>query len=233
MRMKELKCEIREIEAEILSITGADYEEYNKWAVNTGQRNCVKSLLKQRCDLLNSMFSLTAENLARFQSVNNHLLNITRHVHNRLGEINAVVYYMESPDDDDEEIESWVKFVFNDEDSVLKLEDDEYYGSNFTLMIKVLAELYQSKGQENIIYTRDGIDRLDDGKSWLDAPFFQWEAAFKDIVICYAVHDLTNHKAYSIPDLLRLNDFWTESRITFQSITRQDGTRVMPGSCVK
>lgn len=132
---------------------------------------------------------------------------------------------MESPYDDDEEVESWVRFVFNDEDSVLKLKDDDYYGSNFTLMIKALAELYQSKGQERIIYTRDGINRLDDGQSWIDAPFGKWGAAFKDTVVCYAVHDLTNHKAYSVPDLLRLNDFRTEARITFQSITRQDGTR--------
>lgn len=99
------------------------------------------------------------------------------------------------------------------------------YGSNFTLMIKALADLYEAKGQPRIICTRDGIHRLDDGQSWMDAPYDRWEAAFKDIVICYAIHDLTAHKAYSIPDLLRLNDFWTEARITFQSRTRQDGIR--------
>lgn len=223
--MNEFKSKIQEIEADILAITGDDYEEYNGWADNAEQRNHVEGLLKRRCNLLNCMFCPTDENIARFQILNNHLRNLTWYACKRLAEINSVEYYMASPDDDDEEVEGWVRFVFNDEDSVLKLEDDDYYGSNFTLMIKALAELYQSKAQERIIYTRDGINRLDDGQSWMDALFGKWEAAFKDTVICYAIHDLTNHKAYSVPDLLRLNDFWTEARITFQSITRQDGSR--------
>lgn len=221
--MEELKRSIKEIESEILDITGDDYEAYNGWDDNVELRNRVELLLKRRCDLLNRMFCPTAENIARFQIVNNHLRNLTLKACKKLAEINAVEYYMASPDDDNEEVEGWVRFVFNDEDSVIKLEDDDYYGSNFTLMIKALAELYQSKGQERIIYTRDGINRLDDGQSWLEAPFDKWEATFKDTVICYAIHDLTSHKAYSIPDLLRLDDFWTEARITFQSITRQDG----------
>lgn len=214
--MEELKRKIKEIESEILEITGDEYARYIL-------SDYVESLLKSRCDLLNRMFCPTAENIARFQIVNNHLRNLTRQAYKRIAEINSVEYYMASPDDDDEDVESWVRFVFNDEDSVLKLEDDDYYGSNFTLMIKALAELYQLKGQERIMYTRDGINRLDDGQSWMDAPFDKWGTAFKDTVICYAVHDLTSHKAYSIPDLLRLNDFWTEASITFQCITRQDG----------
>lgn len=224
--MEEIKRTIEEIEAEILVISGTDYEEYNGWADNAELRNHVEALLKSRCDLLNRMFNPTTETIARFQILNNHLRNLTLQACKRLAEINAVEYYMASPDDDDEEVESWVRFVFNDEHSVLKLEDDDYYGSNFTLMIKVLAELYQSKGQERIIYLHNGRDCLDDGQSWMDTPFDRWEAAVRDIVICYAVHDLTNHKAYSVPDLLRLNDFRTEARITFQTIARQDGTRI-------
>ena len=216
--MEEVKRRIKEIEAEIIEITSDVYARYPL-------SDYVEALLKSRCDLLNRMFCTTVENIARFQTVNNYLRNLTQPAYKRLAEINSVEYYTASPDDDNEEVEAWVKFVFNDEDSVLKLEDDDYYGSNFTLMIKALAELYQLKGQERIIYTRDGINRLDDGQSWMDAPFNKWGTAFKDTVICYAVHDLTNHKAYSIPDQLRLNDFCTEARITFQSITHQDCSR--------
>ena len=224
--MNKLRSKIKKIETQILAITCDDYEVYNGWADNAELRNHVEALLKSRCDLLNRMFNPTTETIARFQILNNHLRNLTLQACKRLAEINAVEYYMASPDDDDEEVESWVRFVFNDEYSVLKLEDDDYYGSNFTLMIKVLAELYQSKRQDRIIYLCNGRNCLDDGKSWMDTPFDRWDAAVRDIVICYAVHDLTNHKAYSVPDILHLNDFRTEARITFQSITRQDGTRV-------
>lgn len=223
--MNDLISRIQEIEAKVLAITGDDYEAYNGWADNAQQRNHVEALLKSRCELLKRMFCPTAENIARFQILNNHLRDLTLLACKRVAEINSVEYYMASLDDDNEEVEGWVRFVLNDENSVLKLQDDDYYGSNFTLMIKALAELYQLKGQERIIYTRDGINRLDDGQSWIETPFNKWDAAFKDTVICYAVHDLTSHKAYSVPDLLRLNNFCTETSITFQSITRQDGSR--------
>ena len=49
-----------------------------------------------------------------------------------------------------------------------------------------------------------------------------------DIVICHAVHQLTDHQLYSIPDLLRLNDFWAEVNLTIQSITDQKGNRWKP-----
>lgn len=212
------KHEIETLEKEIIKIVETDKE----WTDDTEQRYIVENLLKQRCDLLNKMFVPNAENLKRFRRVNDHLLKLTDSADHRLGEINAVEYYMASHDDDDEVIESWVRFVYNDEKSILRLEDDDYYGSNFALMIKTLYELYWAKRQEKIVHLRNGHPRLDDGKSWMDAPFVKWRDGFKDIIICYAVHDLTNHKAYSVPDLLRLNNFWMESSITFQSFTRQD-----------
>lgn len=143
--MEEVKRRIKEIEAEIIEITSDVYARYPL-------SDYVEALLKSRCDLLNRMFCTTVENIARFQTVNNYLRNLTQQAYKRLAEINSVEYYTASPDDDNEEVEAWVKFVFNDEDSVLKLEDDDYYGSNFTLMIKALAELYQLKGQ-NVSYT--------------------------------------------------------------------------------
>lgn len=174
------------------------------------------------------MFIPNTENLKRFRHVNDHLLNLTDRADDRLAEINAVEYYMASPEDDDEVIESWVRFVYYDENSILQLEDDEYYGSNFPLMIKTLYELYLAKGHEKIVHLRNRQPPLEVGDSWKHTPFWKWKDSFNDIIICYAVHDLTSHKAYSVPDLLRLNSFLCESSITFQSITRQDGTQFKP-----
>lgn len=221
--MDDFKSEIQKIETEILAITGTVIEDYNEWAESDSNRNRVESLLKRRCKLLNDAFQLTAENLERLRQVNSHLTNLTRQVY--VNEINAEEYYMADSKDNDYEVESRVRLIFRDVDSVLKLDDDEYYGSNFTLMIKTLTELYIAKGQENIIYARDGKNNLDDGESWLEEPFFKWKDWLGDIIICYAVHDLTSHKSYSVPDLLRLDSFLCESVITFQSITRQNSSR--------
>lgn len=222
--MDDFKSEIQQIEVEILAITGNDVEEYNEWAESESVRNRVEFLLKCRCKLLNEAFQLTAENLDRFRQVNSHLTNLTKRAYDRIGDIGAVEYYMADCEDDGYDVESHVRFFYQGDDSVLKRDDDDYYGSNFTLMIKALAELYIAKGQENIIYARLGKNRLDDDESWLEEPFCKWKDWLGDIIICYAVHDLTSHKAYSVPDLLRLDSFLCESVVTFQSITRQYGS---------
>lgn len=223
--MDDFKSEIQKIETEILAITGTDVEEYNEWAENESNRNRVESLLKRRCKLLNEAVQLTAENLERLRQVNSHLSDLTKRAYNRIGEIEAVEYYMTDCEDDGYEVESHVRFIYCGDESVRKLDDDNYYGSNFTLMIKTLVELYIAKGQGNIIYTRLGKNELDDGQSWVEEPFCKWKDRLYDIIIGYAVHDFTSHKSYSVPDLLRLDSFLCESIVTFQSITRQNGTR--------
>lgn len=223
--MNNFKSEIQKIKTEIISITGTVVDDYNEWSESERNRNRVESLLKRRCKLLNDAFQLTEENLGRFRQVNRHLAYLTKRAYNRIGEIEAVEYYMADCEDDGYDVESHVRFIYCGDESVLKLDDDDYYGSNFRLMIKALAELYIAKGQENIIYTRLGKDNLDDGESWLEEPLCKWKDWLGDIIICYAVHDLTSHKSYSVPDLLRLNSFLCESIVTFQCITRQNGSR--------
>lgn len=179
-----------------------------------------------RCSLLNRMFIPDQKNLERFCKVNDFLLHKTQEMHRRVGDLVKKVHILSDKEfDDDCEVEGNLQFVFNGEESILSLDDDECYGSRFDLMNKALYELYQGKGLSEIERSTDGINNLDDGQSWMEWPFWKWEKEFKDIVICHVVHDLTSHKLYSIPDLLRLNDFWVEAKIIFQSITTQDGTR--------
>lgn len=67
------------------------------------------------------------------------------------------------------------------------------------------TEDLEIRSGSTILYEEPEPDRLDDGTTWaegcLDLP------QFKDIVVCYAVHDLCTHKNYSVPDLLRLNTY--------------------------
>ena len=53
----------------------------------------------------------------------------------------------------------------------------------------------------------------------------QWGVELEHIVVCHAVHDICTHKPYSIPDLLRLNDFWVEAHLVCQHIIDQNGKR--------
>lgn len=67
-------------------------------------------------------------------------------------------------------------------------------------------------------------DCLNDGMTWAEGCLCRPE--MNHICICHAVHDLCTHKEYSIPDLLRMNDFWCEVGITHQHIVAQDGARM-------
>ena len=59
-------------------------------------------------------------------------------------------------------------------------------------------------------------DELDDETSWAEGCLSRSE--LEDICICHAVHDICTHKPYSIPDLLRMNDFWVEAEVTFSTL---------------
>ena len=100
--------------------------------------------------------------------------------------------------DDDYELEGTLRYCFNSEDSVLKLEDDCEYGSDFTLMIKLIADLGYGTVKENIKCIHCSSTPLDDGQSWNEYPF-SGRREFADIIIYHAVHQLTGHQFYSIP----------------------------------
>lgn len=219
-----MKQELLQIESRIIELVGSNLELFNYDELSKVQKEEVKRLLWVRGDILNKMFQPTEANLAQFCKVNEELYRLTMALDERVKKlISKKELLFDSLDfDDDYELEGTLKFVFNDESSICHLPDDDYYGSNFAVMIKTLFEVYSHSGIESIITLNEHRGPLDDGVSWDEYPFNRFPE-FKDFIIYYAVHDLTDHKLYSIPDLLRLNDFWSEVEFKVQSITNQDG----------
>lgn len=215
---------LSQIESRIIEIVGSDLDEFKYDELSKAEKDEVKSLLHERRDILNEMFQPTEDNLAQFRKVNDELYWLTKALNERVKKIIAKKdILLDSPDfDDDYELEGSLKFVFNDETSICRLPDDEHFGSNFAVMIKTLYEVYSHSGIENIVTINEHHGPLDDGESWHEYPFNRFPE-FKDFIICYAVHDLTDHKPYSLPDILRLNDYWSEVNFKAQSITNQSG----------
>lgn len=58
----------------------------------------------------------------------------------------------------------------------------------------------------------DCVNTLDDGETWAEGCLMRPE--LDSICICHAVHDICTHKDYSIPDLLRMDDFFVDVCIT-------------------
>ena len=214
--------------------------------ISEKKRERIGELIMERKALLNRMFAATAEEVERMERVNSLLLDLTQQMYRRSAELYRRVLdtTLDKTFDDDVMVEGSLKYGCNGPDSVLHLTNDHYYGSDFTRMLQIISWLYSCDVDgfqpEEIECTSTGsidpddtpsmsdaqlgfANDLDDGttwaEGWLDHP------AFKHICICHAVHDICMHKCYSIPDLLRMNDFWCEVKISHQHIVEQDGSR--------
>jgi len=67
-------------------------------------------------------------------------------------------------------------------------------------------------------------DDLNDGTTWYESVQPAAEQ-LSHLCICHAIHDLSCHKPYSIPDILRMNDFCVEVKVQHQHWDEQDGSR--------
>lgn len=51
----------------------------------------------------------------------------------------------------------------------------------------------------------------DEIPDWKEAHLYAPQ--LEHINVCYAIHGLCTHQHYSIPDMLRLNDYWAECQV--------------------
>lgn len=203
----------------------------------------IQDLIGTRSLILNRMFQATPQEIKRFEAVNQLLYGLTKKMYHRMASLYRIL--IDSPKDksfdDDYVIRGTLKYVYNGEDSILGLPEDSYYGSDFAYMIELIYNLleYGYDGLAEIEeYSRDYssqstvdmtdeqlvcVDFLDDGVTWAEGHLHRPE--LEHLVVCHAVHDICTHKPYSIPDLLRLNEFWVEDHLICQHIIDQNGKR--------
>ncbi len=216
--------ELIDIERRIKDITGKSSDDNDKWRRDQMKYNEVKDLLTRRWNLLNLMFMPSDANMDRFKELNSRLEILCRQLRERMLKLKQSLPNLRDADfDDDYELEGELRFCYNDEHSVLKL-DDDHYCSDFCRMIDIIHTCNYGTYWECIERISPESCNLDDGVSWNEPPFYG-RPEFDNIIICHAMHNLSDHMEYSIPDILRLNDFWAEAHLTFQSITEQDGSR--------
>ena len=243
-RTASLKSFIIDIEKDILGIAGdvLDYSLIIRKRLSPGQFELLDSLLDLRCWALNSMFEVhcSDEEVRRFTAINDKLYTMTERMYERARMVNKLIKTMPLHEkDDDVEVEAKLRFWEDGAPSVLEIEDDEFYGSDFTRMIVLLSlidndyrsydeiervAIYPKLAEGKLISDETEIKNdMDDGTTWAEA----WlrHPKLDHLVICHAVHDICTHKNYSIPDLLRMNTFEVSVDIKIQQIEDQDGAR--------
>ena len=238
----ENRRKLQEIEAEIRRITA----DTKRWENKEDIVERIERLVFERWLLLRDMFLGTPSEVARFERVNARLYDLTKKMYRH-----GAAYYRQlltnpsNPDFDDEKnFECSLEYAYNGEESVLLLEEDEIYGSDFASMIEVIDSLRYAKKRlgrgylpiEHIIENYDANrapnmtdeelgfeDTGDDGESW---------GHMSPVAHPELEHLFVHHAAYracsedfSLQDLLRMNDFWIEIHITHQHIVDQEGCK--------
>ena len=239
-----LKMFVKDIEKDILEIAGdvLDYSLIVRKRLTPFQFELLDALLDLRGWALNSLFEVhcSDEEVRRFTAINDKLYTMTESMYERARMVNELIEIMPLHEkDDDVEVEAKLKFWEDGAPSVLEIEDDEFYGSDFTRMIvlrSIIDSDYKSydKIERVAIYPKlvDGKlipddteiqNDMDDGTTWAEA----WlrHPKLDHLIVCHAVHDICTHKNYSIPDLLRMNTFEVSIDIKIQQIEDQDGAR--------
>lgn len=197
----------------------------------------IEDLLQARNYLLNQMFLCNQAEKERFKQINEQLLGLTRQMYARTANLYRAIHksLKDGTFDDDCEIEGRLLFSHSGSESVLTLEEDKFYSSDFNRMIELIATLLNKKGLAKIesCSISNGInnmpdatdkelgltDEFDDETSWAEG--YLRRSELDDICICHAIHDICIHKPYSIPDLLRMNNFRVEAEVTFQHFASQ------------
>jgi hypothetical protein len=232
---------VQKIEGELRSIVG---DCIGKWfSIPRYEFEELVELFNRRRELLDKMFVATSEEIERMEQVNNRLSDLTNKLFARTEELyhKMMISTYDSTFDNDVNVLGTLKVEMNDSESILPMSNDDYYGSDFELVFEIISCLYLHKylRHEDIEFcfcyclpntyradmSRDELvlaDNLNDGQSWYHA---NMPAAdnLSHLCICHAIYDLNMHKPYSIPDILRMNDFTVEVAVKHQHFANQFG----------
>ena len=196
----ELKATLQFVEDKINRIT-----DNHTWVSKKELTEQVKELLSDRHFILGKMFRLhvTEQEVVRFREVNDHLLELTRKMfgeHMKLLESLKGNPVLSVTNWDDVVVES--KLDVDEDAKVLRYDDDDDYGSDFTQMIDAIAWTgdLEIRSCCTTLGEKPEPDHLDNSSS--------------GIGVCYAIHDLCTHKNYSVPDLLRIRSYSLQNIIT-------------------
>lgn len=183
----------------------------------------LRVLLYKRFFLLGWMLKASPEEYERMRLVNQLLFDKTAQLKEAMERTCKRLRDMPKDDFiDDIEVQGNLFYCYNDEQSVLPMECDDEYGSDYKLMMSVndmLQDrgLFGCKGME-ILCRYDHEDtfcELDNGMSWEHE--FGPAPHFEGICICHTASAFVRELGYPVFDLLRMNDLWTEIHIVFQN----------------
>lgn len=174
---------------------------------------------------VNELMQPTSLNHQRLNDLNGKLYQLTLKLHEKAKELwrtMSIGLQKSSLDKSKIYIDGYIDYAFEgiENGGPLVLDDDGWYGSDFSFMLWLESEMYQREGYISL-HThdippvdfersekqamKDLCDFMDDGQSWAEG--YLMLTAFEDICFCHAIHALATHYCYAVPDLLHMGNF--------------------------
>ena len=225
----EKRTQLMHIETCIKEIIGDNMDDC-LW--QTHERESLDILLHQRMLLLDSMFTLTYHSYNRMMEVNQQLNEMSIKLLNKMISIckGLACSGRDFDFDDDIEVEGTLDFCYTDtEHSIVLLEDDMIYGSDFALMIAAQDLIKDFRfGLKHIVDIGMRYDKpetwsmynnliIGDGNSWTH----ELADDFDGINICHSTAALSSYLHYPTIDILHMNDFVCEVNIKHQHFSNK------------
>ena len=204
--MEFLREKVENLEREILLLTDGGTAR----CVSDDKGAYLVKLIEERKDTLDALFQATPNEVMRMDKLNDQLKAITRQMHERVAIVNedASKIFV----DGNFEVEGQLNYNPNAASAILHMENDECFGSDFVKIHQVIDMLFDQGYLPikcaDFVRASDLVNDFDDGK-W-ETAYEDWQPQadkFKYINICFAIHSLNAYHPYSIPDILRMNNF--------------------------
>lgn len=202
---------LQEAEKLIKQIAGEPEDYYfRRWSENEMEQ--LGNLVRVRNCALDLMMQPTPNEVRRLEHQNDVLLRRTLDLYSMANDFQSFNEYAKYWEEDYCDLEAELLFTGCEPEEWQRMDEDDYYGSDFGYMLNLQPTLYERDGSYNIIESGTG-DMLDDGTSWAEGIYLN-RPKFSHICVCHALHSLCTHINYPLPDVLRMNNFSTF--VTFQ-----------------
>ena len=203
-----------------------------------------------RTVILDKMFTYSPDEIERMEQVNTLLTDLRRNMYRRTCALyrTLLAHGVDESFDDDYEVEGklavGVEYDSNEGDfgTVLHLENDAYYGSDFAYMLYVIMNNEEERRYalgyiDNCCVRHNERNTPDMTDNELLAQNFaflvvdtSWDERLhhddlKHICFEYAFHSLYTHNPYALADILRINSFDVNVQLVCQRLTDQAGRR--------
>lgn len=222
--MDERRASVKAIERHIKQLVGSlKFSSYQPM-LHEDEWKRVKQWVAMRKEVFGTLLLPTAKEVERVIQLNDQLLRLSQELNERAKDIcrfdRGRGNYMELLDNgQNRSVECCLDYEYEKSENggMFDMGNDEWYGSDFSYMLSLeyqMTKLPHCRGM-HAYWVSYGFDEepkdsdrpFVDDRPWNDGVLLL--PAFEDIPVCYALHALCCHFSYTLPDVMRMNNFHT------------------------